>query len=228
MSDIPRRLKQLEKLLASLDDDEAMLLSELDGFLAGILVCPDLIMPSEWLPMVWGRGNKDAAPVFENTNQAEQLVGLIMGRSNAVAAELQRGGGHYEPLFDIDTRHNEIFWEIWIDGFDTALQLRPEPWAKVRGGDEDALSAVAGFVALVQIGRGESTLPKEQIDEITAKAPDLIPTTSKLSMPGGSASKLAANSERRHQTSERSAITSHAHAVGKEIQAVLRPQLTMP
>jgi uncharacterized protein len=175
MSDIPRRLKQLEKLLASLDDDEAMLLSELDGFLAGILVCPDLIMPSEWLPMVWGRGNKDAAPVLENTNQAEQLVGLIMERYNAVAAELQRGGGHYEPLFDVDTRHNEILWEIWIDGFDTALQLRPEAWAKVRGGDGDALSALAGLVALVQIGRGESTLPKEQIDEITAKAPDLIP-----------------------------------------------------
>jgi hypothetical protein len=37
MSDIPRRLKQLEKQLASLDGDEAMLLSELDGFLAGIL-----------------------------------------------------------------------------------------------------------------------------------------------------------------------------------------------
>ena len=89
MSDIPRRLKQLEKLLASLDD-EAMLLSELDGFLAGILVCPDLIMPSEWLPMVWGRGNKDAAPVFENTNQAEQLVGLIMERYNAVAADSAR------------------------------------------------------------------------------------------------------------------------------------------
>jgi uncharacterized protein len=78
-------------------------------------------------------------------------------------------------LFDVDTRHNEILWEIWIDGFDTALQLRPEAWAKVRGGDGDALSALAGLVALVQIGRGESTLPKEQIDEITAKAPDLIP-----------------------------------------------------
>ena len=52
MSDIPRRLKQLEKQLASLNGDEAMLLSELDGFLAGILVCPDLIMPGEWLPMV--------------------------------------------------------------------------------------------------------------------------------------------------------------------------------
>jgi len=175
MSDVPRRLKQLEKQLASLDDDEAMLLSELDGFLAGILVCPDLIMPGEWLPMVWGRENKDAAPVFKNTNQAEQLVGLIIERYNAVAAELQRGGGHYEPLFDVDTRHNEILWEIWIDGFDTALQLRPEAWAKVRDDDGDARDALAGLVALMQVSRGESTLPKEQMDDITAQAPDLIP-----------------------------------------------------
>jgi uncharacterized protein len=133
MSGIPRRLKQLEKQLASLDGDEAMLLTELDGFLAGILVCPDLIMPGEWLPMVWGGGNKDAAPIFENTKQVEQLVGLIMERYNAVVAELQRGGGHYEPLFDVDTQHDEVLWEIWIDGFDTALQRRPEAWAKVRG-----------------------------------------------------------------------------------------------
>jgi uncharacterized protein len=174
MSGIPRRLKQLEKQLASLDGDEAMLLTELDGFLAGILVCPDLIMPGEWLPMVWGGMNKEAAPVFENTKQAEQLVGLIMERYNAVAMDLQRGAGHYEPLFDVDTRHDEILWEIWIDGFDIALQLRPEAWAKLRGSDGDTRGALAGLVALVQIGRGESTLPKEQVDDLTAKAPDLI------------------------------------------------------
>ncbi|MGY4432446.1 yecA family protein [Bradyrhizobium sp. F1.13.1] len=91
MSDIPRRLKQLEKQLASLDDDEAMLLSELDGFLADILVCPDLIMPGEWLPMVWGGENKDAAPVFENTNQAEQLVGLIMERTTPSQSSFSAG-----------------------------------------------------------------------------------------------------------------------------------------
>ena len=108
MPSISRRLKLLEKQLAGLDGDEPMLLTQLDGFLAGILVCPDLIMPGEWLPMVWGGRNKDAAPVFKNTKQLEQLVGLIMERYNAVAADLQRGAGHYEPLFDVDTRHDEI------------------------------------------------------------------------------------------------------------------------
>src|ERR1700687_4403299 len=113
MSGLPHRLKLLEKHLADLDGDEPMLLTELDGFLAGILVCPDLIMPGEWLPMVWGGGNKDAAPAFENTKQVEQLVGLIMERYNAVAADLQRGGGRYAPLFDIDMRNDDILWEIW-------------------------------------------------------------------------------------------------------------------
>ncbi len=39
-------LKQLEEHLAALPED-AMLLSELDGYLAGVLVCPDLILPSQ-------------------------------------------------------------------------------------------------------------------------------------------------------------------------------------
>jgi uncharacterized protein len=175
MSGLPHRLKLLEKHLAALDGDEPMLLTELDGFLAGILVCPDLIMPGEWLPMVWGAVNKDAAPLFENNKQVEQLVGLIMERYNAVAVDLQRGPGHYAPLFDVDPRHDEILWEIWIDGFDTALQLRPGAWARLRGGDEGVRSALADLVTLVQIGRGESTLSKEQVDDLTAKAPDLIP-----------------------------------------------------
>ena len=54
MSGISNRLKLLEKLLADLESDEAMLLTQLDGFLAGIIICPDLILPGEWLPMVWG------------------------------------------------------------------------------------------------------------------------------------------------------------------------------
>lgn len=40
-------------LLSDAVADDCMLLSELDGFLAGIVVCPDLIMPSEWMPLPW-------------------------------------------------------------------------------------------------------------------------------------------------------------------------------
>ena len=34
--------------------DDRMGLSDLDGFLTGIVVGPELILPSEWLPVIWG------------------------------------------------------------------------------------------------------------------------------------------------------------------------------
>jgi len=51
------RLEALDALLLSLPDDEGMLLSEFDGFCAGLIVCPEMIRPSEWLPHIW-----DSAP----------------------------------------------------------------------------------------------------------------------------------------------------------------------
>ena len=47
------RLEELEELLSALPG-EPMLASTLDGFMAGLLVCPALVLPSEWLPEVWG------------------------------------------------------------------------------------------------------------------------------------------------------------------------------
>ena len=42
-----------------------MLLEELDGFIAGLLVCPELIKPSEWLSVVWGSEGEDD-PAFDS------------------------------------------------------------------------------------------------------------------------------------------------------------------
>jgi uncharacterized protein len=174
MPSIPRHLKLLEKQLAGLpDESEPMLISELDGFLAGILVCPDLIMPGEWLPIVWGGGGEDAAPVFENTRQVEKLVNLVMEHYNATADDLHHG--RYAPVFDVDTRHDEILWELWIGGFETAMQLSPDSWAAIIDGDEDTQVALAGLITLLEISRGDSRLSQAEINDLTGKAPDLIP-----------------------------------------------------
>ena len=42
MSGLSRRIKQLDEALLALGE-ETMLLEELDGFIAGLLVCPELI-----------------------------------------------------------------------------------------------------------------------------------------------------------------------------------------
>jgi uncharacterized protein len=73
-------LEQLSSFLLSLPDDhEPMLMEELDGFLAGIVVCPEMILPSQWLPHVWSEtANPEHAPVFDDLKQARTITGLIM------------------------------------------------------------------------------------------------------------------------------------------------------
>ena len=42
--------------------DDSMGLSDLDGFLTGVIVGPELIMPSEWLPVIWGGESQNSRP----------------------------------------------------------------------------------------------------------------------------------------------------------------------
>jgi len=52
---------------SDLSPDDCMGLSDLDGFLIGTVVGQELIMPTEWRPMVWG----DKDPEFESTAHAD-------------------------------------------------------------------------------------------------------------------------------------------------------------
>jgi uncharacterized protein len=124
MPGLSRRLKQLEKELLSLGE-ETMLIEELDGFIAGLLVCPDLIKPGEWLPIVWDRDNRDPQPAFDNLDHANRVLGLIMEHYNDIARALMERPDRYSPLFPVDQRNGDILWELWIEGFEKAVKLRP-------------------------------------------------------------------------------------------------------
>jgi yecA family protein len=106
-----------------------MLLEELDGFIAGLLVCPELIMPSEWLPVVWGSEGDE--PAFDSLDHANRVLGLVMEHYNGVARTLNERPDCYGPLFAFDERHNDILWELWIVGFEKAVKLRPAAWQRI-------------------------------------------------------------------------------------------------
>jgi uncharacterized protein len=171
MPSLPPRLRKLEKRLLA-HPGEAMQLSELDGFMAGVIVCPELIMPSEWLPHIWG--GEDGDPVFDGIEQLQETVDLVMKHYNAIARALHRGEG-YTPIFDVDPRHGGVEWNIWIRGFERAMELRPAGWTMVmEGDDEDAGTALAGIAALITIVRDDGELDGEAVKELTAAAPTLI------------------------------------------------------
>ena len=163
-------------------------------------------------------------PVFESTTHAEKLIGLVMQHYNATATDLNRG--RFAPLFDVDKRHNEVLWELWIDGFERAMRLRPQSWVKIADGDEEARTALAGLITLAEISRDDSSLAEAEIHDLTEEAPDLIPRW---------VERLNASRISQHLAGQSGMPTPFLRQSGpqrpmpmrlrQEIQEVLRPQL---
>ncbi len=166
-------LAQLDEMLLSIPmENEGMLLSEFDGFCAGLVVCPEMIMPSEWLSCVWGEG----ADHFATLEEFQSATDLVMRHYNDVAVSLTPPHIEYGPLFDEDTRTKEILWEFWACGFERAMRLRMDAWEQIiESPDEEARSSVTMMLAIYNIAEGKSDLAKKSVREITKEAPDLIP-----------------------------------------------------
>ena len=166
-------LDTLDALLLARTAEDGLLLSGVDGFFAGVVVCPELVMPGEWLPSIWGSSG-DAS--LASAEEAQQLTNLLMRHYNDVAQTLAVSSAIYSPLFDEDTRSGEILWETWCEGFEIAMRFRPDAWQRiVESDDEEAASAVNMALALSDIARGRSDLSTDAIVALTQNAPDIIP-----------------------------------------------------
>lgn len=126
-----------------------MSLEMLDGFLSALMVGPDLVMPSEYLPCIWNEEQ-----VWESPAEAEEVLGLVMALWNDISrrvcaplpeedsdeAEAQRMLDAAAPLLalpaDLDLADDAVLAEhselplgaAWATGFMVGLNLRGEQW----------------------------------------------------------------------------------------------------
>ena len=63
----------------------AMNFEALDGYFAALIAGPDMVMPSEYLPQIWGEDFS-----FASDGQAKDILGLLMRHWNTIAGELRR------------------------------------------------------------------------------------------------------------------------------------------
>lgn len=154
-------LDRLDLFMCHQDDNDVMLLTELDGYLTGVLVCPDLILPSEWMPVIWGA----EGPAFANEDKAREILGLIMGLYNDIVGRLKRPES-YGLLIDEDI-DGTFLWEFWAQGFGKAMTLRPAVWSKfdARPNDDPAGLAFRRLASLAVIARATDENP-DLYDEI--------------------------------------------------------------
>ena len=172
MTDTDPDLDRLHDLLSAIPAErDGMTIAELDGYVAALIVCPDTIPPSEWLPRVWGGEHE-----FGDVDEAEATIAAVMGHYNRIARELAEHPEDYAPVLEIDPNGGETLWEPWIDGFERAMRLRPDAWEEIAlSDDEEASASISMIVALNDFYYGRSELTEEPQDELDRLAPGMIP-----------------------------------------------------
>jgi uncharacterized protein len=78
-------LERLDTLLETFAvPRDGMSLEMLDGFLSALVVGPELVMPSEYLPLVW-----NGEPEWASVSEAEHAMRLVLGLWNDIVGRLQ-------------------------------------------------------------------------------------------------------------------------------------------
>jgi len=168
----PSALEALDEYLSSdASPDECMQLSDLDGFLTGIVVGPELIMPSEWLPVLWGGD----PPVFQNDQMATLILGAIMGRYDEIVQALAADPPELEPIF-WQTEDGLVIARDWAEGFMEAISLGPSEWREMLDDDDASLPLAPIFILAGNDETESASVGDADGDEVLlANAADLIP-----------------------------------------------------
>src|SRR5580704_10757396 len=137
-------LDRLSSVRERFGNQRSMNLELLDGFLAALICGPDNVLPSQYLPEIWG-GNIAFENTFASKPILDDFLSLLMRHWNAIVGAL-RTGDVYLPLLLADdsgiTHGND-----WANGFMRGMALRKADWADLLD-DEQHGGCVIPILAL--------------------------------------------------------------------------------
>jgi uncharacterized protein len=128
-----REIDELDEVLTALPDErDSFDVAMLEGYMVGLLLQPQIVMPSDWLPPVF------AAPAGEpmipgDPAQVQRVLDLIMRRYNTLAAHILAREPFDPIVYDIEpedgtpaSREQELaaLWS-WAAGFVAAMREFP-------------------------------------------------------------------------------------------------------
>jgi uncharacterized protein len=119
----------LDSVLSRVVGGKILNLEALDGFLTALVVCPDLVPPSEFIPVITSGETADGDLVFESPKEAEAFFGILMRYWNEINGTFQ-SGDFYMPYL-IEDEHGNVHGNDWAKGFQEGTRLRYETWAEI-------------------------------------------------------------------------------------------------
>jgi uncharacterized protein len=168
----------LDELAHFLNSDSApqgcMDLSELDGFLAGLVAGPQVVPRDEWLAEVWDNEEPDYASDAER----EAVEQALFDRYAAIEAGLDSTPLSYTAILWQDEAGTTVA-EDWAAGFMQAVTLRAQDWQPALA-DEDAsmllipIASLAGMT-LPEDERGGQAMTDDALEGLMQDAEQVLP-----------------------------------------------------
>jgi uncharacterized protein len=106
----------------------AMNLEALDGYFVALICGPDLVLPSEYLPAIWGEDF-----CFDDHSQASDILDLLMRHWNAISLDLLRSLKQpdvYMPVLITDDE-GVAHGNDWARGFLRCVEEYPASWREL-------------------------------------------------------------------------------------------------
>jgi uncharacterized protein len=134
----PDERRTLDEFLASPGFDErAMDLATLEGFLTALVIGPNIIMPSQWIPWIWDRIDGQVPPPFEDPDEANAILGLVMRLYNGLIDRFQTDPEAFRPVY-LDGA--EWGASEWCEGFMIGTRLDADTWSLLMAADKTLLA----------------------------------------------------------------------------------------
>lgn len=128
-------LDRLEEWLDSaIFKDEAMQLDELQALICAVVSGPEVIPASVWLTAALGE-----APAYESTEQANEVLRLVMGFYNDIAETLLQDEPWELILYPFADDPEELDFAAWADAYIYGTQLGSD-WYEFAGEQAEDLS----------------------------------------------------------------------------------------
>jgi uncharacterized protein len=118
--------ERLTGVLGRFDNKHPMNLEQLDGFLAALICGPQIVRPSEYLPVICG-DDMVLEDTFGAQSVLQDFLSLIMRHWNVIADTLH-SGDVFLPLL-LEDENGISHANDWAKGFLRGMELRKAEWA---------------------------------------------------------------------------------------------------
>lgn len=126
---------QLEALMEAKNPDGpiAASITRLHGFFSSVVSGP-MILPSEWMPVIFGDADENA---WERIDEAQSAMGLVMRFYNEVVSALQTGDGYAIMIDRIGDGPDAMdIADDWCNGYVLGTSLREDEWKEAIDAEE--------------------------------------------------------------------------------------------